>query len=277
MITPSQWKMLVVPEPRILVPVLAKLRSAARLLEGDGACNAREIRGSLKWSGDRGGLMIAPSNTDGWRIALHLIDLQLVLLDPQGSCTARFSLEGKSLVDARVWLERGSRDTNVIENIPTRSRDAHPENAELSVRRELAGWFTNAWTLVTHVVRSEPVTTPVRCSVEHLKVAVVVRLDPGAPTSARRSVEIGMCPGDEIHKTPYLYVLPSRIPMICGLPELHAGCFWQTHEWFGAVVPGAAIARNRTPEGQAEFARKALTRALHVALDLLHERPTPRD
>ena len=273
MITPNQWKMLAVPEPKFWVPVLAKLRDAARLLESGGACADHESLGNLEWRDDRGGLLIAPSNAAGWRLALHPVDLQLVLLDPQGSRAARFDLEGKSLMDAHAWMERNSRDADAIDEPITHLRETRPENAELAVRRELAGWFANARTLVAHAVRSEPLATPVRCSSENLKMAVVVRLDPGASTSAGRSVELGMCPGDNVHKAPYLYVRPSRIPMIRGLPGLNAGCHWQTHEWFGAVVRGAAIAQNRTPEEQAGFARRSLTRSLRVVLDLLHERP----
>jgi hypothetical protein len=81
----------------------------------------------------------------------------------------------------------------------------------------------------------------------------------------RKTIGVGMEPGDVYYAEPYFYVNMSPSPTSAPTSELAGGGSWHTREWIGAVLPGSRVGRQDQQEQIATFleaARRDATQAL---------------
>ncbi len=244
-------------EPAELADARLQLHWAAQVAAAPGATLAEP-------RADFAHLSLGPAETPGllagaaipgprpWRAALRLSPPRLELLDAAGESVETLDLAGRSLDEARAWLQAAAerwtgaalaRDLALPEQAP-------PEHAvsrgapfdDLGERAEqLDAWFAGAARLLDGVRGREPGASPARLWPHHLDLAVLVDAasEPGMPADA--SVGVGLSPGDEGRDAPYLYVTPWPHPEPRGLPGLPAGGRWNTDGWVGAVLEADAV------------------------------------
>ena len=103
----------------------------------------------------------------------------------------------------------------------------------------------------------------------HFDVAVLDDLgaDAGPGPERRRSVGVGMTPGDEGTREPYLYVTPWPYPAAPRLPPLPDGT-WTTDGWVGALLLVRTLADD-TPAGRTARARAFVDAAIRGSRRML--------
>jgi hypothetical protein len=128
---------------------------------------------------------------------------------------------------------------------------------------ELARWFDDGRLLLEEIrstCREE--ASPVLAWPHHFDMATLLDFGAG-PDGERRTVGIGLSPGDETRDEPYLYVAPWPRPETAPDHELPAGC-WQETGWVGAVLPAGELIQGPAPRQEArarDFVEAALAKA----------------
>ena len=185
---------------------------------------------------------------------LEMSTLVLALRD-RGRDLARLELEGKTLDEALRWTAEQLRgplgaDVSVsrreypdFPDSPVGQGGAfsHPGQAQLA---ELAAWFQNGHRLL-ETLRDDPALSPTRVWPHHFDVGGLLQLD------ERRSIGLGLSPGDEHYDQPYFYCSPYPQPGGEDLPTLAAGA-WHTSGFTSAVVTAEQLQATGSPATAAE-------------------------
>ena len=89
--------------------------------------------------------------------------------------------------------------------------------------------------------------------------------------ASKRTVGVGMEPGDVYYAEPYFYVNMSPSPSReAPRPALDGGGAWHTHEWIGAVLPASRIVDDRPA---AADARRSSQSAIAACTAMRREAP----
>ena len=232
---------------------------------------------SFGWDADLGALVArglpAPRPL---RFALRVEDLTLLAL--AGGAVAELPLDGQSQADALAWVRAqasaagadGARVTmrrhfTIPGEAPSAERPWRAgSGAEL---RELAAWYANAAALLRGVAAHEPGAGAVTCWPHHFDVATLIEEGRDA-RGGRRTVGVGLSPGDEHYAEPYLYVGPYPHPRARPLPELPLGR-WHARGWFGAALTGSEIVSAGDTAAQERCARAFVGATLSAVRALL--------
>ncbi len=211
----------------------------------------------------------------GWRAALRIETLEVELEGPDGRSAATLALEGRTLEDAYErfatlleatagpgpfrLLEAELPDHAVVHGVPF-DRDAVALHA-------LQLLYADAAAALERVRPQFVRPSPTRVWPHHFDIAVLDDLGVGAGQEPR-SIGVGMTPGDDGMREPYLYVTPWPYPLPASLPELREGR-WSTDGWVGAVLTLADLSRD---DGERRGARvrtflDGAVRACRASLD----------
>lgn len=214
----------------------------------------------------------------GWRAALRIDTLEVALERSDGRSAGTLALEGRTLQDAYERfaalveaaagpgpfrrLEAELPDHAVVRGAPF-DRDVPALHALCRLYADSAATLER---LRPELVRP----SPIRVWPHHFDIAVLDDVDGGIGHAGQepRSIGVGMTPGDEGVREPYLYVTPWPYPASASLPELSEGR-WSTEGWVGAVLMLAELARDdvaRRGERVRAFLDGAL-RACRASLD----------
>jgi hypothetical protein len=221
------WTKLGTVEPKTLAPSRVVLHWAAQLPSAVGATLGPPKEDSshtaLTWNS---GTLVCQD------AALRLADLTLLARG------AEMPLGDKTLADALAWLgekfgKKMERPVHELPEHPIGKGAAFP-GAARAAYGELAHWFANASLVLEAVRASRKGASPVRCWPHHFDIATLITIDD------KRSIGVGLSPGDATYAEPYLYVAPWPYPERSTLPAL-ANASWHIAGWTGAVLSAASI------------------------------------
>lgn len=214
-----------------------------------------------------------------WRAALRPDTLTVELLDGVGDAAGSVPLEGltleqaygrfASMLDERAGPGRFAR---LEAELP-----AHPvaEGAAFELDgpavHGLRVMFHDAAALLDELRPQLTHPSVARLWPHHFDLAVLDDLDAesGFDLESRRSIGIGLTPGDEGMREPYLYVTLWPYPASPELPALPDGA-WTSEGWVGAALPIRTLAED-TPAGRSARARTFVDAAIADARRMLTE------
>lgn len=218
-----------------------------------------------------------------WRAALRPDTLEVELRAGDGGVVGRLPLAGIALEDAYVRFEAMLHDVAGpgefvrlnAELPPHPVAGGAPFEPDGPALRALQALFGDAAALLDELRPDLTSPSPTRLWPHHFDLAVLDDLDAevghGVDTRAdpdrRRSVGVGMTPGDEGTHEPYLYVTPWPYPAAPRLAPLPDG-EWTTDGWVGAMLAVRTLA-NDTPAGRAARARAFVDGAVQGARRML--------
>lgn len=250
-----EW--ITVGEPKNLPPSRLILHWAAQLPSAVGNTLAPkksdDSQMALVW--DAGTLASTTIGVD-WA-ALRLADLTLLAKGQE------LALADKTMADALAWL--GKRFGSTIE-LPKHELPDHEIGkgatfpaAARAAYADLSAWFGNAALVLDAVRAAQPKASPVRCWPHHFDIATLIQVD------EKKSVGVGLSPGDKSYTDPYFYVTPWPYPERSTLPAL-PNAAWHTSGWTGAVLQAKAIA---AADDQRGATQSFLDAAIAACLELL--------
>ena len=234
---------------------------------------ADDSHSSLAWDGERGVLFSQPISAGGAdvRVGLRLAGLALVLM--RGTLVLdTYELAGRRDSMVGVWLDSALRALGLkaatevtlpytIPSHPVARGSAYSFSGESESFDEMVRWFDAAADVLDEVKTNyvDGRVDEARCWPHHFDIATVVQLDaPDAET--KRSVGIGMSPGDHYYPQPYFYVSPYPAPKGAAPPVLPGLGHWHTEGFAGAIALGESIV-------SVEDRRTELLAFVHAAYD----------
>ena len=194
---------------------------------------------ALEWLPDRRLLATEPTE-NRIRGALSLDDLSVLLLDPNGQESGRFSLRHQNLEDGFAWLGQQIGGTLTFSQlvipehpVRTEARPLDPKGSELS---RLADWFANAHSICETVRAEDTRASATKIWPHHFDMATLVNLDANVQGEEARSIGLGFSPGDSHYDEPYFYVMPWPYPDKTRLVPVDALGHWHTEGWTGGAL-----------------------------------------
>ena len=220
--------------------------------------------------------------TDGLRGALQPGSFSLQLLRGDDELIAELFLDGKTLDEGYEWLETAlaeATDGRLTGRLKRNQYELpdHPaahgralDGANTAAYEELSAWYFNSDLVLRVLQATMPNVTDVQCWPHHFDIAVLIFLeeDQGNPET-RRTVGVGMSPGDTSYAEPYWYASPSPRPDTNALPRLQGAGRWHTEGWVGAVLTGSDLAAAGDADAQRTGTREFLDSALEASRALL--------
>ncbi len=283
-----EWEYAGAIPPDELVPARTALHNAAQYVAATGKALVPEradgSHTSMEWSnrlqallGERIG---DPEREDGFRVALRLPDVTLLVLE-SGDVTEVLPLEGRTLADGLAWLQAqvdrlGGAKKKLA--LPTHYEILSPmkkeetfviESREACV--ELARYFANADRVFQALGDALPEASSIRCWPHHFDIGGLLVLEPSKPSEEARSVGFGLSPGDHDYSEPYFYINPYPSPDISKerLPGLEGSGIWHTEGWLGAVLPASRFSTLESGDEQKEIVKTHFLSGFGTALKIL--------
>lgn len=148
-----------------------------------------------------------------------------------------FSLQGKTLEQARIWMDEELESELVLRDYEMPS---HPVgegaafDAPLAHRDELANWFTFGQQAMGPIAGC-------RIWPHHFDLGWLIEID-----GPDKSIGGGISPGDQNFDQPYFYINPYGIEKPAELPELIGGAHWADN-WFGTILTADRILASNDP------------------------------
>jgi hypothetical protein len=213
---------------------------------------------NLSWVPALGGLFsrVIPAR-QAFRVGVRPIKLALQIVSEDNRPIAEYRLHGRTITEARDWVRSqikllgadGSRYTLTRHYEIPRHDVAIGESfdaSELSRFEELDKWFANGTALLGAFARTTPVASEVRCWPHHFDIATLIEVAP------RRTIGVGLEPGDQYYDEPYFYVKldPQPAPSRTWSRPLWGSGRWHTYQWVGAVLCGSRLGGASSQERQ---------------------------
>ena len=231
---------------------------------------------SLTWSPALGGFRSRSAELAG-NVYMVVRPLPLEVQIRAVGDVHRYVLPGHTLQEAWDWAERelglllGREQVELRRpefEIPEHRVAAHAlfDASPLDLE-ELARWYDDGRLLLEEVRSTcREQASPVLAWPHHFDIATLLDFGAG-PDGERRTVGVGLSPGDESRDEPYLYVAPWPRPESAPDHALPAGC-WQEIGWVGAVLPAGELIEGPAAR-QEERARAFVEAALAKARELV--------
>jgi hypothetical protein len=278
------WLRLGEVAPQMLAGMRLQTLWAAQLVAAVAAAHVRPAADgshiAMEWiSGQELLVGARPFGGRQFRAGLRIAGFAVVLLDMMDRPLEELFLDGRTLSDARSWLENGiasyTESDPVRLQVPAFDIPNHPvaggrvfslESGDACV--ELARWYAGAEVVLRELAAVTPNSSPVRCWPQHLDLRTRITVAAADRPRSDLVILVGMSPGDSTFPEPYWYVAPSTMVSSVTLPALSHGGEWHVGDWTGAVLrarrllPGSAA-------GQRERLVVFLNDAITAACDLL--------
>jgi len=277
------WLKLGEVAPQLLVETRLQAVWAGRLISAVGAAHLPplpdDLHTSLEWlSGPELLACEPPLRGRSFRAALRISNFSLVFLDAQSRPVEEFALDGRTLDDARVWLEEIIAEYRDEERarvqLPLHGPPSHPvaggrvfEVEAADACLELARWYAGAEVVLRELATITPHASAVRCWPEHLDLCTSIVVRAAADVHPAQSIVVGMSPGDVFVAEPYWYVALDPFTPASPLPALGHGAEWHTHGWVGAILRARKLLRG-SASGQRERLVAFLEESIAAAREL---------
>lgn len=230
----------------------------------------------LRWDMEHRAL-VGPTLGGGVRAGLRPEGAELLVLRG-GDVVAALPVAGHDRDALRRWLAAEGVPAEDEVWPPAHPLPPHPvlEGASFEVVRadalaEIGRWLEAAARALVPLARLLEQASEVGCSVKHFDLATLLRLDPEEGPRPR-TITVGLSPGDATHDEPYFYVSPWPYPEDVTLLELAGGGEWHLEGWFGAVLRGSRLVREREAQAQAARLEAFLASAVGASRAFLHQR-----
>ena len=226
---------------------------------------------NLEWVPALGGLFsrVIPART-AFRVGVKPVKLGLLMASADNRPLAEYHLHGRTITEAKDWIRaqikllgaEGSRYT-LTRNYEIPRHDVAIgdsfDASEPSRFEELAKWLGNGAAIVGSLTRSAMPTSEVRCWPHHFDIGTRITVSP------RRTISVGLEPGDEYYDEPYFYVRMNPQPAASRIKSrpLWGSGVWHTSDWVGAILPGSHLGAASSQERQTrEFLDSAVVASL---------------
>jgi hypothetical protein len=277
----SDWQALGKRDPLALENARLQIHWAAQTIAAAGMTfvehAADDSHTNMEWLGSRRLLagQVVVAGEPSFRVAINPSDLTLVLLELDDDEIGQLSLNGHTLEQCYDWLSSTilpliEKDDAELDR-PTFELPQHPvatgerfsiDDSESFV--EVGRWFANADLVLRAAQEETPAASPVRCWPHHFDIATLIEVDP----DAKKTIGVGMTPGDGNYAEPYWYVTPWPYPTADNLPSLETGT-WHTEGWIGAVLTGSAVVAAGDARAQHDLSTSFVNSAIQLCKDLL--------
>ena len=229
---------------------------------------------NLEWVPALGGLFsrVIPART-AFRIGVRPVKLALLIVTEENRPLAEYLLHGRTITEARDWIRShltvlgadGSRYTLTRHYEIPRHDVAIGESfdaSEASSFEQLSKWLANGAAILGSLTRTGVVASEVRCWPHHFDIGTLIQVAP------RRTIGVGMEPGDEYYDEPYFYVNMNPQPAASRTRSrpLWGSGTWHTNEWVGAVLRGSRLG---AASSQERHTREFLDSAVSACRTLL--------
>ncbi|TFH21507.1 MAG: hypothetical protein E4H03_10490 [Myxococcales bacterium] len=268
-----------------LVEARIQLHYSAQLVAALGATllppAADDSHPNFGWSPEHQALIGRPLVQIPVQAALKLADPSLLVLR-EDRIVATIKLAGSTLLDARGALEQALREEGVAlpegglelppYDLPSHALSQGAAFVPVSVPacEALSRWYANAArTIGSCITRVEPNASDLRCWPHHFDLATLIAEEVGADGIAKRTIGVGLSPGDGSYAEPYWYVSPWPYPDAGALPALPAGARWHTEGFTAAVLTGSDLIATGPSAEQSQRASAFLYAAVAASRQLL--------
>ncbi len=274
------WQALGKRDPLALENARLQIHWAAQTIAAAGMTliehAADDSHTNMEWLGGRhllAGQVVA--GEPSFRVAIDPSDLTLLLLELDDDEIGQLSLNGHTLEQGYDWLSSMIlpliEEDDVELDRPTFELPQHPGAAgehfsidDAASFVEVGRWFANADLVLRAAQEETPTASPVRCWPHHFDIATLIEVD----RDPKKSIGVGMTPGDGNYAEPYWYVTPWPYPAADNLPPLETGA-WHTDGWIGAVLTGSAVVAAGDARAQHDLSTRFVKSAISHCRDLL--------
>lgn len=238
---------------------------------------------SLHWSSEFQALAGESVSEDGKLYgAIRPRDLTLLLIDETADTTQEFPLDKQPLQDGLSWLKETLSEKEI--DTSTLSLKMHYDIPEHAVADgaafnskhpeafvEFARFYGNFNLLLQQLSNETPEASAVICWPHHFDIATLITLEANDNPEKKKTVGVGLSPGDGSYELPYVYVSPWPGPDIkdADLPSLSSGGRWHTEGWFGAVLTSDQLVRGPEADPQIQQIIDYISSAVSEAKNLL--------
>jgi hypothetical protein len=218
-----------------------------------------------------------------FRVAIDPIGLELIILDsPNLQPTATFPLVGNTQNAGLDWLRAQVADRGVDAdkvNWINYERGDFPDHAIAHGAIFQPGFEPELQTLVNYYALSDAIlqklaqdnqyASSVNIWPHHFDIALLISI-PSKEEGKAKTIGVGMSPGDSSFNQPYWYVTPYPVRTMVTLPELPKRSFWNTKEWFGAVLTASRLEPDQDLSKQQQV-EEFLNQAIELSMHLLEQ------
>ncbi len=265
----AQWQQVGTPPPRDLASTRAQLHWACQLLSAAADAHGKsadDSHSNVFVDSAVGG--VVGRRLGGTKVALRFNPLAVALVEADGGTPKSFTLAGKSLEQARVWLSEqvgqpiSFRDYEMPQH-PVK-QGAHFETED-DHADELRRWFENGTRALESVRAAYDGVTDVAIWPHHFDIGAILFVEPDAPAEKAKQIGLGMSPGDNHYSEPYFYVTPWPVPAGARLADLPHGGVWRSGDFSGGILTASAIVKaNDQGSAADEFLRAAIDAGLEA-------------
>jgi hypothetical protein len=229
---------------------------------------------NLEWVPAMGGLFsrVIPART-AFRVGVKPVKLGLLIASADNRPLAEYHLHGRTMTEAKDWIRSQIKLLGADGSRYTLSRNYEIPRHDVAIGEsfdaseparfeELAKWLGNGAAILGSLTRSAMRASEVRCWPARLNIGTRIEV------AARRTLSVGLEPGDHYYDEPYFYVEMKPQPAASRLQSrpLWGSGVWHTKEWVGAVLCGSRLGAASAQERQT---REFLDSAIVASLALL--------
>ena len=269
--TKNDWKLLTLPFTKELDEALQQQHYAAQFIALAGRYlipqKADDSNTNMEFIPERE-LMLGNALPDGLRVALHLTDLNISILDQDNNSKKQISLEGKTKQEVFDELKQSLSELGVevsgFKNELHYKIPPHPleKGAVFTIRNEgdfteNANYRRNAKIVLNEIGEGFTQQEPIRVWPHHFDTGAFYVISKNEKGDASQTIGIGFAIPDTMVNEPYYYLsFWSEKPIndIDKLPALTAG-HWMMPNWNGAILKHSEIIRNNSASGQHEMVK----------------------
>ena len=236
---------------------------------------------NMKYEPD-GDLLVGNSMPNGMRVALHLTDLSINILDKNYNLKKEIALEGKSKQQVFDKLKQSLSDLGVdvtgFKNELHYEIPGHPldHGAVFSVNDER--YFTentiyrhNAEIVLNEIANAHKQAEAVRIWPHHFDTGSFIPVSRNEKGEISQSIGIGLAIPDSMVNEPYYYLSfwsDKPVENLNNLPPLDAGQ-WMMPDWNGAILKLSEIAKEDTTEKQYQLVESFFKTGIDELVNLL--------
>ena len=229
-------------------------------------------------------LLIGNSLPNGMRVALHLSELKLLVLDEENKPKKVIQLNGKTKNEVFVELAQNLADVGIdVTNLKNELHyeiPSHPldEGAVFSIKDkkyfvENALHRHNAKIVLNEIATLFEQNEPIRIWPHHFDTGAFYVMSKNSIGEATQTIGIGLAIPDSMIDEPYYYLSFWSANPVKGLeklPTLDAGN-WMMPNWNGAVLKHSEILKAGSADKQHELVKSFYKSGIQILMDILRK------
>jgi len=238
---------------------------------------------SFQWNRESGAFLSGkiPGKKDGAVFGLILETPAVIQLDSSEKERRRLSMGGVTLAGLQEWLREGVKGMGLDSQTLDFSLSKEMPPHELAQGKpfdysglggalaELKRAYSNAHLFLERIHQENSQFSPVRCWPHDFDLTTLLEFQVSDDPNPKKTLRIGLSPGDSFYETPYYYVTPRPFSMDLTLPPLPSGGRWRLEDRQGAVMTHEALLRSKELELQFKAVSDFLLTTRQIGLHFL--------